>query len=351
MNQDSPTSGGLSGLQKLLIGCSVGCGAVFVVLLLAAGGGAFWAFVPGKQVKTEGIVGEESVAVVRMEDLTADPGAKALITHVMKEIDEINRRNQEQALPENMRWLASLRRQPSARDVQMFIPRDATLTLEPAEDRDDVDFVAALNFRLMVRPIKAAILFASRSEAGGENETYRGYEIAPMDNDSFLTFVGSTLLVSNSRESLERALDRIEDGTAEPANLVSVAPDGTWDATGSLANDDGVVAGLLSKAPPPAGARDEDVRLGFGFDVVSADEIDAKIDLHCSDPERALLWLQSLTNYYEEIRADAAEEGFELDYEAEAHGEVVETRLRLNGLEGAITEYFARIIDIGPSHG
>lgn len=351
MNTSQPKSGGTSGLQKLLIGCSLGCGALFVVALLVVGGGAFWAFVPGKQVDTEGIAGEESVGVVRMEDLTADPGAKALIDHVMKEIDEINRRNQERALPENMRWLANLRRQPSARDVQMFIPRDATLTIEPTEDGTDVDFVAALNFRLMVRPIKAAILMASRSEAGGENDTYRGYEIAAMDQDSHLTFVGSTALVSSSETALKRAIDRIEDGAAPPAHLVSVAPEGQWDAAGSLTNEDGAVAALLAKAQPPAGAHDEDVRLGFGLDVVSSDEVDAEVVLHCSDRERALLWLESLTSYYEDLQADATEDGFVLDYETQATGERVETRLRLSGLEGAVTKFFAGLIEIGPSSG
>ncbi len=343
MNGNEPTPGGLSGIQKLLIGCSLGCGAVFVVLLLVVGGGAFWAYVPGKQVATEGIAGEESVGVVQMEDLAADPGAKALVNHVLKEIDEINRRNQERALPPKMRWLANLRQSPSMRDVQMFIPRDATLAIEPGEE-SDVDVVAALNFRVMVRPLKAAILFASRADEEVP-ETYRGYELVSLDDDDYLTFVGSTLLVASSRASLERALDRIEDGTVDQAKLVSMAPDGEWDAAGSLTNEDGSVARVLADVDVPEGAEDEELRLGFGVDVVSADEIDAEIVLHCRDRERALLWLEALTAHFEKLKARAAEDGFELDYEAVAVGERVESSLRLSGVEAAVAEFFAHVIE------
>jgi hypothetical protein len=348
MTTDASKKSSLSGLQKLLLGCSLGCGAIFVVLLLVAGGGAFWAFAPGQQIATEGITSDESLGVVRLGDLAADAGAKALVDRVLRQVDDINRQNQARALPENLRWIANMRQSPSMRDVQLFIPKDATVIVEPGDD-DELDIVFALNFRAMVRLFKTAILLANRSEE--TSETYRGYELVGADSGGTFTFAGSTLLAASSREALVRALDRIEDGTA--ATTTIAVPDGDWDAAGNL-SDPKTIADMWSDvgvvAPEDEGEPgDEEMAVAFGLDVVSADEVEAKIVLDCRDRERAALWLDALESYYEGQKVRAAEQSLRFDSETVTTGTRVESHLRLSGLEDALEDFFANLVQFETS--
>lgn len=337
----------LGGLEKVLLGCAVGCGVLIVAGLIAGGLGAFWFFTPGKQIATEKIVGAESVGVVRMNELATDAGTQALLTKVLTELNELNRQQQREALPEELRWLTRFQRSPRARDFNQFIPKEATLVLEPAAGEGETPFVAAVNFRTMVRPIKAMFAMIGRAEdREGAVTRHRGHEIYRLDDGDgdapTFAFVGSTLLISNRKEALETAIDRIEGAVPAGAErLESAAPEGTWDATGMLANDDGAVTEVLSSVvDDPSlqvpGADGADLDLRFGLDVVSADEITARSVLDCGDPGRAAAWLAALEERFARLKERAADHGLTLDVDAVVRGRSVETEVRLTGLEAAI---------------
>lgn len=326
----------LGGLEKLLIGCAVGCGVLVVAAIVAGGLGMFWVFSPGEQIATDRIVGEGVTGVVKMHELADDPGVEALVTKALREFNEINRRQQEEALPEDLRWLARLQRQPSARDLRQFIPKEATLVFEPAPVGEDAPFVVALNPRTMVRPFKALFALASRADENEEIRTeHRGHTIYRFDEDDggALAFVEGTVLFSNSRAALARAIDRVEDGLAgsvDPGErLGRDIPEGTWDAVGVLGNDAGLVADLLGDREAVEASVEDEVR--FGLDVVSADEIRLAAFVKGSPKTRALLDAR-----LGEWREQAADKGLELDARVADRGGELEVELRLTGIETAI---------------
>lgn len=333
-------------LEKLLLGCAMGCGALVLVGLAAGGFGAFWFFTPGKQVATDLIVGEESLGVFRTDELATDPGTQALLTKVGRAFGDLNRRHQQATLPEEMKWLSGLQRSPSARDFNRFIPREATLVLEPG--RDDVpDFVLAANFRTMVRPIKAMVSLAARGENGQDSSfDYRGHVVhrVPLDGgEGAVTFVDSTLLFASARPALEKAIDRIEDRAESPGmgTLAPGLPEGDWDGVGFLHEASAAVGQLIRDygddpafEPPGDGASQLD--LLFGLDVVSADEVVAEVVLECPDEELAAAWLAAFGPGLEGAKRRAADFDTRLEAETEKRGSSVVARLRLTGVEGLI---------------
>lgn len=342
-------------LDKLLIGCGVGCGVLILAAVVAGGIGAFWFFSPGEQVATERIVGEESLGVVRMNELATDPGTQELLTKVGQALTDLNRRQQEAVLPDEMKWLTRFQRPTSAREFNRFIPKEATLVFEPAADADGApELVFAANFRTMVRPIKAMIALMARGEsAEGFRTEYRGNDVylIPLDKGETapVTFVGSTFLVASSRTSLERAVDRIVDGTAvglEP--LMRGAPEGTWDAVGTVPGVGEAAADLIRDLAPSAASGPPDgsaLDLRFGVDVVSSDEISGEAVFDAGGAERARAWGEALAGGFEGLKARASEHGLKLDVRTEVRDGSVLAHLRLSGLEEAASTLIQ--IDVG----
>lgn len=327
----------LGGLEKVLIGCAVGCGVLIVGALVAGGLGFFWVYSPGEQIATDRIVGDGVAGVVKLSEVADDPGVQALLTKVLRTVNEVNRRQQEDTLPESMRWLARLQRQPSGRDLRNLIPKEATIVFEPAAAGEDAPFVVAVNPRAMVRAFKAMLDLASRAdeneEIRAEHRGHRIYLMGKNDDDGALAFVAGTVLFSNSRAALERAIDRIEDGPATAADvgqrLGRDLPEGDWDAVGVLGNQGGLVSDLLGdREALEAPAGDE---LRFGIDVVSADEIRLTA-VAAGSPDLRPLVEERLA----EIERQAAEWGIAVESQVVDRGGELVTELRFTGIEAAI---------------
>ena len=346
---------GLSGLDKILIGCGIGCAALILVAVLGVAFGTMWFFTPGQQVTTDVIAGEDSLGVVRLYELAEDPGTQALISGVLERIDAAGREHQREQLPPSLRWISDMQAQQSnAASLNMLIPKEMTIVYEESEDGSDVDFVAAANPRTMVRFFKTMIGWISRSEDGKARADYAGHEAYVMDPNAHLAFVESTVLFASSRHALERAIDRIETGTeagAPPSfELAATIPDGDWDVEGVADNQTGLIESLLLDVAPddetaeaPSVLAGGDLRLGFGFDVVSAGEVVGRTVLECDDRQATERWRQILEERFQDLREEAAERGLEMEAITRADGRRVITELRLLGLEQALAEAF-----IGP---
>ncbi len=352
---------GLGGVDKLLIGCGIGCAGLILVAVLGVAFGTVWFFTPGEQVATEVIVDEASLGAVRLNELAEDPGTQELLTRVLQHIDQAGREQQREQLPPALRWLSDFQAQQSnTAGINMLIPKEMTVAFEEAEDGAGVDFVVAANPRTMVRMFKTMIGFASRGDQSGNvRSDYRGHAAYALEDGAHLAFVRSTLMFASSRRALERAIDRIARDPIETGDTAATdagtspastsIPRGEWDVEGALGNRQGLVDGLLAELlasgdasqpgdPPPSG---EDLQLGFGLDVVSGDEIAGQAQLECGDRRAAEQWLDSIEQRFQALRAEASERGLELELEARVDGDRVLAELQLTGVADLIAEAFA----------
>lgn len=357
--ETSPTRKRFGPFEKVLIGCGVGCGVLILAAVIAGGFGAFWVLTPGEQIATERIVGGDSLGVVRMNELATDPGTQELLTRLGKAMTDFNRRQQEAVLPDEMKWLSRFQRDASARDFNRFIPKEATLAFEPDGDGDGApDLVFAANFRTMVRPIKAMISLMARGEgAEGFHTEYRGYDVYlfPIEHGETVpvTFVASTLIVASSRAGLEAAVDRVVDETGgDMERLIREVPGGDWDAVGMIPGVEEGASDLIGdlapepEAEPPA-REVSALDLGFGLDVVSADEISGEAVFDAGDAERARAWHEKLQRGFEGLEGRAAELGMSLDVRSEVQGGSVLAHLRLTGIEEAMEKLVqVELIDV-----
>lgn len=337
-----------SWLEKLLFGCALGCGGLLITFLIAASIGTYWFITPGEQVATANIVGEESVGLVRITELADDPGIEALLGNVLERVDQLNRRQQQRTLPESMQWITQFQRTAKASDFHKFLPKDATLILEQASTGEagdsEPELVLAANFRTMVRPLKALLSLINRSEGQANlSSEYRGHDIHHFSADGIASFVGSTLLIASSEAALHKAIDRVEGAAPSSANRFSQeVPAGHWDADGVI-DDNGAALVLLSKLlgdenlELPPGSSELDLR--FGFDVVSADEIEARAFLDCADADQASAWLAELEGRIPALQEQASERGLTLNTEIEVQGSRVIADVHILGLKEAINQF------------
>ena len=346
----------LGGFDKVLIGCGLGCAAVILLVFLSFAFGTMWLFTPGRQSATDVIADEESLGAIRLHALAQDPGTQELITRVLERVQETNREQQREQLPPSLRWLSDMQsQQADPTGLNMLFPKDMTFAFEAAENGEGLDWVAAFNPRLMVRLFKAMFGFIGRQEDSGQmRSTYQGHPIYRLEDEFFLAFASSTVLISNARRAVERALERIEAGDpalprSSPGFDFTAVPEGDWDVEGALGHEAGLAASFLetvtrldadedATAELPAA---EDLQVGFGFDVVSADEAVGRTVLECGDRQTAAQWRDVLERRYQAMQTEARARGLDYEIETRVEGRQVVTEMRLRGIEdllvGALT--------------
>ena len=344
----------LGGFDKVLIGCGIGCAALILLAVLGLAFGSMWFFTPGEQVATDVIADDASLGVVRLHELADDPGTQQLLARVLQRINEAGREQQREQLPPSLRWISDMQTtQSSPAGVNMFIPKEMTIAYEQAGDGSSVDFVVAANPRAMVRMFKTMLGMISRGDDGREvRSEYRGHPVYALEETAHLAFVRSTVLFASSRRALERAIDRVEAGGSGAGSsdddLSASVPAGEWDVEGAVGNEAGLAENMLLDLAPPAApeaAEDapsagEDLRLGFGLDIVSADEISGRAVLDCTDREAAERWRRVLEGRYRTLRDRAIERGLELELASRVEGARVITELRALGVEDEVAGWF-----------
>ena len=357
---------GWGGFEKVLLGCGVGCIGVALVIgvgMLLAG---MWVFTPGRQAATDVIADDASLGVVRLHELADDPGTQELFVQVLERIDEVNRNQRREQLPDGLRWIADLQsRQSDPRGINMMIPKEMTIAFEESADGEDVDFVVAFNPRTMVRMVRGIFGLVSRSDEADIRSDHAGHPVYRLDERSHLAFVDSTVLFSNAAGTLERAIDRLVAGEGVPAyrgdDLTASIPPGEWDVEGIVGNEAGLVDAFLAahmlersddgadseESPEPLAGKD--IHLGFGLDIISAEEIAGTTVLECGDRRTAERLAAVLEERYLEAMADAEARGLELEIESRVEGERVVTELRLVGLGEVIAD--ALTFDVGSAGG
>lgn len=402
----SKTAGGRTGCDKLLIGCGLGCGLLVLTFGVFAVVVGMWATRPGTQHETTAVVSPDGVAVMKLRDVAEDTGTQEFLTHFLRTLNEAGREAQRQDLPENLRWIVDMQgSNDSPAGFNMFLPKDLTISIEPRDDdelaalgnpteEDEFAFVAAVNFRSFVRPIRSLIQWAIEEEAQSEIRHHGDHKMLPMGPNGWATFVDGTFVLSNSYAALVASLDRLDRGNVEHAWSAEV-PQGDWDffgvvqstAGGAGANameivfqkarernerdarrasesgeepgdvsldvtpgvpleitEEPEVSGAHVVTPPPVTPS----QFAFGIDLKSADALEAQLLYTFPSSDDAETYAAYLEGEMEQLRIRGENEGLTVATIVAQDGSRVTASLAVTGLEdkvGQIADWFVTLED------
>ncbi|MEM8960671.1 MAG: hypothetical protein AAGD38_04265 [Acidobacteriota bacterium] len=341
---DAPKKKG--GFDKILIGCGIGCGMLIIVSVLAGVMGTAWFMTPGEQIATGEIAGDDSTGMVAARNIGNDPGLNSLFERTLVRMSDIQHEQQAEHMPENLRWLndMSAQQNQNTAGMRMMMPKEATLAFEPGPDGDP-DFVLGLNLRMMARPLRMLMTWAAKQE--GQLLDYRGRKIiVDNDDDVVISFADNTMIISGSREALERALDRVIDGPppgATPGLYRAIIPEGNWDITGGFDNTDGRFDGFLLTEV------DDDIRslpgvqnasaIGFGIDIETSDRFSGTMAVQPPAGADFDAWQAEVEANWHDVIVDAAEDGLDLQITTSREGNLLVSRLVAEGLDQVIDNW------------
>jgi hypothetical protein len=372
-----------------LTGCMIGCGGFLLLCMIFMVIASWWAFKPGRQWATDAIWQDGAIAYFRMDDPLADEGAKAVLATIWRASMEADARETRRNMPEGWEWLANLDRQPAQGDtagLNFILPSQISVAIVPADadaaelDDSGTDMVAAMNFRLFVRPVKTFIEWIASNPSEGERPSipHGRFQILDMDRGHYMAFADSTVLMGSSLPALKAALDRVDRG--ETTTLGVDLPPGRWDLVGHSSNEKGGVERTLAmlagwsgdewsteeldaeavpedsvevaspaeaEEPPVEAAPDApslgDADLSWGIDFVSADLAQAGLRLHVADPSKVALWQDELRRTLDVMAAQWAPRGITVDSTLRVEGSVIEGEVRWQGISAAIEQFFLAI--------
>lgn len=324
-----------SGCGKWAIGCAIGCGALIALVVIAAGVGSWWMVRPGKQHATTAVVSPQASGSFAVGDLGGDPGVTALLDNFMRETQRQQNRNAPDWVRQ-MQQMSAASGSPST-GLRMFLPRQATVSLEPStEGRDGPAVVAAINPRGFTRMLH--FILARGDTLVGE---HRDYDVLKLSSNAWGSLVGGTLLVSNEEQALHRGIDRFLDGAAAaappPVNLG--LPERPWDLTGSIDQRDEGFARFLwgDEEEPPIGVQ----RAALGVDVATSDRTTGRVALDCESAEAAAAALVALDRRVAERAQRLAEKGMQLRAASRAEGSRAVVDWEVTGVDTAVATWVA----------
>lgn len=260
----------------VLIGCAIVGGLAILAGIAAVAFGVYWLTSAGRHYPTAAVASPQSKGTVRVGDLAGDAGARALLTRLFTRMQEVGQGDGPK-LPE---WMRNLQAYQARQGISQWLPREATLSMEP--DTEGVPrIVLAANMKGFVRPIRMAVTQAMKGDRKSSITRHGGHEVLNFGTDTSLCFMDGTLVVSYHPSTMVPALDRLAAASASPSPSDARALPGRWDLSGWLDEETGtgVLLGLLaspentfsSADPPLRGLRD----VRFGIDIES--ENDAKV--------------------------------------------------------------------------
>jgi hypothetical protein len=277
---------------RLFVGCAIAGGLLVLAGLLVFTFGMYWLLGSGRQAPTAAVAGPRSVGVVRVADLAADPGARALLGELMARAQ-----NPPPGAPQLPKFLRDMQAAQARQGVGQWLPREATLSFEPQQD-EAFGFSAAVNLRGMVQPLKFGMMRAL-SRGGGNTVSRHGrHELVAFEKSGALCFMDGTVVFAADVPRLTQALDRLEPAIEKGAPALHPARTlpGRWDVSGWFAQPlaDTALRGLLAEPgqaigtilrlsedepDSPPGVRE----LRFGVDFRSTSDAQVVLDLAIAD--------------------------------------------------------------------
>jgi hypothetical protein len=342
---------------------------LWVLLLLAVGITGWVVFrrlaEPAEPVAAEAFLGRDAEGWARLCSVRSDPGLRGLVSHFVSEVQRQDSEKQREALPEWARGLHELAEanRNDAAWLGKLLPGEGLVRFEISPETGELATVAVLDGGLLARAV------GWTSSWDQSTETYRGFQLIPLDNGSYLGLKNGNLLAATDYWTLERAVGRLEGETAEGADAEPAPrplPEGLeeerWDLAGVLDNRQGAfhdtLAGLAAswprvlsaEEPRPEEAPGEGAALpaadavesaSFGLDVVTADRLEGRIELEAADPVAAWAWAERLAagNGWQQ-------DGLRLTVRSRNEARRVVADLELEGVEGWMT----RALAASPDH-
>jgi hypothetical protein len=323
--------------SKVLVGCAM----LFGLFLLASlGGGVYgtwWMFGPGRQSPTAVVVGPRSAGYVRLERAVTDPGIRALFHKVIRETEKAQ--DARAPVPPPLEYVRSLGR--AYRQFDVLLPREATVSLEPVEGREQPQTVGAANFGRFVRPMAFAMERAASANA--RVVEHRGHEVISARGGFGFCFAGGTFLFAQ-RSSLRGVIDDIESG--RPVAALPPPLEGDWDVHGALRDPLAARAFLAWLLGPADVSSLEPVLAGldgvrFGGDVETADRVDASLALDYADSMAAFEARSALDAALAARQAQATAEGLEMTTAALTRERSIVVVADARGVEQALARWIA----------
>lgn len=262
--------------SRLLVGCAIGCGGLIVISAAIIAAVAWWALTPGRQHPTIRLVGEQSTLVAGFSPSEDADQLTGLLSEVLEKAQQLERRHR--PLPDGLAWLEELEQLQDARmagDIAALIPRDATVSVTPGLNGDDV--VAAANFRRFVRPIRAMIMGLAghaSDPAGPVLRTVDGHEVLTVDDGLALSFVDGTFVLGSTDDIVGHAVRSLQNGDLDPPFGSSRVAEtvgelhGSWPVFVVADNSEGVL-GRLAEEWAAATAADRTTDDGIEADTPS----------------------------------------------------------------------------------
>jgi hypothetical protein len=330
-----PAKPATSGCGKWAIGCAIGCGALMVVLVIAGGVGSWWMVRPGKQHATAAVLSPQASGAFAVGDLGGDAGVTALLDNFVLETQRQQQRDAPQWVRQMQQMSAASGGSPSA-SLRMFLPRQATISLEPsAEGSEDPAVVAALNPRGFTKVLH--FMMARGDNLVGE---HRGHDVLQLSPTAWASLVGGTLLVASEEKALYRGIDRFLDGraAAPPPPVDLGLPSRPWDLTGALDEGyEGAEELLWGDEPAPLGVK----RSVLGVDVATSDRTNGRVALECESAEAAAAALVVLDRRVAERAQRLAQRGMELRAASRVEGNRAVVDWELTGVDAAVAAWLA----------
>jgi len=326
----------------VVIGCAVLGGLLIVGGAVAFILGMYWLTSPGRQYATSALASPQSHGVIRVNDLAADPGARALLTAFVKRVQEAGQGPGQPQLPA---WIRNLQAHQARQGVSQWLPREATVSLEP-DDEGVPRIVLAANLRGFVRPIRLALTQATKSDRKARITRHGDHEILNVSGDVAVCFLDGTLVVSYHPKAMAPALDRLAAGSLPSPADARTLP-GPWDATGWLGPDAG--AGLLIHLLEPGAEEDEESsqpqvdpvletlrEVRFGIDVESAEDGRVVAEMAFANATDAADTQPWLADRVARLRERMEASGLSSTVTDSLDGDRIRYEVRLNGLATAL---------------
>ena len=343
--------------RKVVWGFVIGCGSLFVIALILIGIGVWWFMSTGDQVPTARILGPEATSVVKVGDISSDPGVTALLRYF---VVEAQRAADEETGNEFLNALRSFERSQSdpTQFLKMISPREITM-LFFVNDAETLDIVAAANLGMGTRALKLLLSKGAESAVEGEGPDvlkkirapegelyeYRKFD-EELEEEIVMGVVGcykGTFLYSTDTDLAKKALDRLVHAPDQGALSKEMdALRAEFDQEGWLAY--GILDGDVTRTIwPEAGFIEPDqlaqlTRQFLTMRVVSEDEVILRWVTEWPDEETAESADAALKIKFEKLIRIVREEGIKLSVTQNLEGERLVVECGLRGLRTAITQ-------------
>ncbi len=320
--------------------CGIGCGAFVIVAIVALAGFYFWAVSPGPQIPTQRVLGAESLAFLRIDQISHDEGFQSMASDILLDMQDLQFQRSGGEMPLAMGWLRQVQRSSPTEVVSNLkrdLPRDITVTVESPPGSEGPSVAIAVNLARYPRLIRLFVTWMTRDIAAEFEEDFPG---------AGLEFVENTAIWAQTPEVMAIVMDRAQRPVPPPASseILGLLEAGAepWDIYAAADNRQDLMveaARLLAEIPSdfPLKFPENTAQLlptvktiFLGLDIASRDLVHIRLEATLQSDADARQW-EEMLNEFVEINRPAADSPLQLTAEVIRIGS--QTRLDLNMTE------------------